>query len=319
LKCPYCKGEEVIKRGWRKTKFGKKQRYLCRGCNRRFVEDDGFKRMVYPGEVISEGISLHQRGLSFAKVSEHFEEYKGIKPNPSTIWKWERKYSKRLKEWEGKQEPKIGGPIHMDEVIVKVKGEKLYRWHAKDKKTRFKFSGNLTDRSYERGAKPLFKQIKRRTRKQFKERKKMGNPIKFVSDKLGHYRKGFNRYFSRMADLEFGVPIANKKYGREHNNNPIERDNEEIKERYKVMRGFKNRDSAQTTLDMHDIHQNYIHPIRLKGEKRARTPAERAGIKIDLGRQHWLLHLIMFFPILKRSRNWKVFSKIRLPKPCIAS
>jgi Insertion element protein. len=85
LKCPYCKGEEVIKRGWRKTKLGKKQRYLCRGCNRRFVEDDGFKRMVYPGEVISEGISLHQRGLSFAKASEHFEEYKGIKPNPSTI------------------------------------------------------------------------------------------------------------------------------------------------------------------------------------------------------------------------------------------
>jgi hypothetical protein len=30
-------------------------------------------------------------------------------------------------------------------------------------------------RSYEKGAKPLFKQIKRRTRKQFKERKKWGN------------------------------------------------------------------------------------------------------------------------------------------------
>jgi Transposase and inactivated derivatives len=174
----------------------------------------------------------------------------------------------------GKARAQDRGPIHMDEVIVKVNGEKLYRRHAKDKKTRFKFSGNLTDRSYERGAKPLFKQIKRRTRKQFKERKKMGNPIKFVSDKLGHYRKGFNRYFSRMADLEFGVPIANKKYGREHNNNPIERDNEEIKERYKVIRGFKNKDSAQTTLDMHDIHQNYIHPIRLKGEKSGRTPAE---------------------------------------------
>jgi hypothetical protein len=31
----------------------------------------------------------------------------------------------------------------------------------------------------------------------------MGKPIRFVSDKLGHYRKGFNRYFSRMAELEF--------------------------------------------------------------------------------------------------------------------
>jgi hypothetical protein len=50
-----------------------------------------------------------------------------------------------LKEWDEKQEPEIEGPIHMDEVILKVKGKKAYRWHA---------SGNLTDRSYEKGAKP---------------------------------------------------------------------------------------------------------------------------------------------------------------------
>jgi hypothetical protein len=110
----------------------------------------------------------------------------------------------------------------MDEVIVKVKGEKAYRWNAKDRKTRFVWKSN---RSYHRGAKPLFKQIKQRCYDQFIER------ILFVSDKLGHYKKGFNKYFSRIAKLEFGVPIANEKHGRKHNNNPIERDNEEVKER----------------------------------------------------------------------------------------
>jgi hypothetical protein len=112
---------------------------------------------------------------------------------------------------------------------------------------------------------------------------------------------------------------TNKKHWRKYNNNPIERDSGEVKGRCEVMKGFKNRDSAQTTLDMHDIHQNYIHPIRFKGEKKGRTPAERAGIKIDLGRKHWLLHLIMFFPILKGSLIRKIFSKIYLTKQYIAS
>jgi Transposase and inactivated derivatives len=258
--CPYCGSKDTIKRAWRKTKFGKKQRYLCKSCGRRFIQNDGFVRMVYPKEIIAEAISLYDRGLSFAKISEHFEEYKGIKPSPSTIWSWVQKYSKLLKDCTDRETPEIKGPIHMDEVIVKVKGKKAYRWNAKDRKTRFKFSGNLTrKRSYDKGAKPLFKQIKQRCYDQFIKRKRIGKPILFVSDKLGHYKKGFNKYFSRIAKLEFGVPIANEKHGRKHNNNPIERDNEEVKERYGIMRGFKNLMAAKAILDLHDVVQNYVH------------------------------------------------------------
>jgi transposase-like protein len=296
LTCPYCGSKDTIKRAWRKTKFGRKQRYLCKGCGRRFVQNDGFVRMVYPKEIIAEAISLYDRGLSFAKISEHFEEYKGIKPAPSTIWSWVQKYSKLLKDCTDKEKPEIKGPIHMDEVIVKVKGKKAYRWNAKDRKTRFKFSGNLTrKRSYDKGTKPLFKQIKQRCYDQFIRRKRMGKPILFVSDKLGHYKKGFNRYFSRIAELEFGVAIANEKHGREHNNNPIERDNEEVKERCSMMRGFKDLMAAKAILDLHDVVQNYVHATKIKGEKTARTPAERAGIRLNLGKQFRLLNLIALY------------------------
>jgi len=198
--------------------------------------------------------------------------YKGIKPSPFTIWGWVQKYSKLLKDCADKETPEIRGPIHMDEVIVKVKGKKAYRWNAKDRKTRFKFSGNLTrERSYDKGTKPLFKQIKQRCYDQFIKRKRKGRPILFVSDKMGHYRKGFNRYFSRIAELEFGVSIANEKHRRKHNN-PIERNNEGVKERSSVMRGFKDLKAAKATLDLHDVVQNYVHATKREGEKNGKNP-----------------------------------------------
>jgi hypothetical protein len=43
--------------------------------------------MVYPREIIAKAMSLYEKGLSFAKISEHFEEYKSIKPSPATIWR----------------------------------------------------------------------------------------------------------------------------------------------------------------------------------------------------------------------------------------
>lgn len=37
--------------------------------------------------------------------------------------------------------------------------------------------------------------------------------IIFVSDKLGQYRRAFNRYFYRIAKLVHGVPIACRRHG----------------------------------------------------------------------------------------------------------
>ena len=126
---------------------------------------------------------------------------------------------------------------------------------------------------------------------QFIERKKEGKPIKFFSDKLAHYKKGFNKTFRNVAELVHGVPIACKKYGLKHNNNCAERDNERIKQRYKVMRSFGDLKSANDILDFLDIFYNFLDEIKLNNEKRYRTPAQRAGIKIKF-RKYKLLKLI---------------------------
>lgn len=116
-----------------------------------------------------------------------------------------------------------------------------------------------------------------------------------MSDKLEHYRKGHKKYFRNVAILKFGVSIKQKKYGYKHNNNCIERDHQYSKDRIKAIRNFKEFDSSDKILDFLDIHYNFIDEQRLKGEKRFRTPAQRAGIKINLPSRQKLLHLIRFF------------------------
>ena len=111
--------------------------------------------------------------------------------------------------------------------------------------------------------------------------------ITFVSDKLGQYKSAFNRYFYRIARLVHGVPIACKQYGLRFNNNPIERHNQDIKQRYKVMRHFKSFSSAEAFLKLRRVIYNFVRTHQTID----RTPAEAAGIDLGLGRNR-LLDLI---------------------------
>ena len=86
-----------------------------------------------------------------------------------------------------------------------------------------------------------------------------------------------------------GIPIGCKKYGLEHNNNAIERHNEDFKQRYKVTRGYKTPKSGESFGELRRITYNFVRTHQGIGK----TPAEEAGLDIPLGRNK-LLHLIFF-------------------------
>lgn len=113
--------------------------------------------------------------------------------------------------------------------------------------------------------------------------------IIFVSDKFGNYKAAFNKLFFRVATLRFGVPIKAKVGGLEHNNNPIERYNGDIKDRIKIMRGeFRDFKKAEAFLNLKRIIHNFVNP---HSSLRGKTPAEAAEIDLSLGRNK-LLNLI---------------------------
>lgn len=43
ITCPYCKNQEVVKKGFFQTEaHGKQQRYYCKSCNKKFIEKTPF-------------------------------------------------------------------------------------------------------------------------------------------------------------------------------------------------------------------------------------------------------------------------------------
>ena len=97
MKCPYCKSENISKRGKRHNKFEIKQLYLCNKCKRKFVEQNGFERMRYNKKDIVRAIHLHNEGLSLFQVKDHLWQHDGVRVSREAIREWCNKYSVFLK------------------------------------------------------------------------------------------------------------------------------------------------------------------------------------------------------------------------------
>ena len=167
---------------------------------------------------------------------------------------WVRKYAHLLESFEKKLKPKVKGRIHVDEVVVKEKRKNRYDINAVDGKTGYNLGHLLAKGLFMKDFQKFFDDLRERIYDECMERYEryrmtgIDKRIVFVSDKRMHYKRAFNRSFYRIAKLIHGVPIACKKYGLKHNNNPIERYNEDVKQRYKTMRGFKSFTSANAFL-----------------------------------------------------------------------
>ena len=163
--------------------------------------------------------------------------------------------------------------------------------NAIDSETKFILAHSFVDKRTKEECYKFLKQIKNNCYEQMLERFEQGNKIEFTCDKFANYKSAFNKLFYRICKLNFGVPIACKKFNLEHNNNPIERYNGKIKDRIKNIRsGFKSFDDAKYFMDLRRTIHNFVNPHQELGGK---TPAEEAEIKLNLGRNK-LLDLIRF-------------------------
>lgn len=115
--------------------------------------------------------------------------------------------------------------------------------------------------------------------------------FEFVCDGFENYKSAFDKLFRRTAKLSFGVPIACKKFGLEHNNNPIERYNGKLDDRLKNIRsGFGSFEGAEAFMNLRRIMHNFVNPHQ---QLQGKTPAETAEIILPLGRNK-ILGLIRY-------------------------
>lgn len=180
------------------------------------------------------------------------------------------------------------GRQHYDEKYLKIKKKDHYDLNCIDNVTKFITAHLLVEKRTKKKCYEFLKQVKDTCLNQILARyyvKKftgVDERIIFVCDGFENYRNAFNKLFYRIAKLQFGVPIKCKKYGLEHNNNPIERYNGKIKDRTKILRGgFGSFEYAEAFMNLRRVINNFVNPHQ---ELQGRTPAETAEINLNLGR-----------------------------------
>lgn len=169
--CPKCKTENVKKDGKRKTENrGLIQRYKCKECNYRFVEDLGFFRMRNHPKKITCALDLFYRGVSTRKVQEHFKAFYPHNSTHKTIYKWVIKYSKMISKFTDKIKINNGKEIQLDEMEYHRRTDHNKKGVSRDwfidsidTKTRFLLSAEYVKSRGKTEITYAFKETKQRT------------------------------------------------------------------------------------------------------------------------------------------------------------
>lgn len=169
-------------------------------------------------------------------------------------------------------EPNVSNIWRADELYLKIKGDMKYLFALMDDETRFWIAQEVADSKYAHDARELFRQGKEITGK---------NPLTLITDGLQSYHKAYMKEY-RTTTYPRTQHIRQITIKGKHNNNKMERFNGEVRDREKVMRGLKKKDTV--VLMGYQIFHNYIRPHEALDSK---TPAEACGIRIK-GKNKWM-------------------------------
>lgn len=266
VKCVYCSSFNVIKIGKRKTKCGLRQRYQCKECNRKFVNDPikGYKATA---KLICLSMDLYFKGLSYRKIADTLFQFYELEVHHETVRRWINKFMDAISRYVKKIEPKFSMIWCIDEQLVKSKDGWLWCWNVIDYDTRFLIANTLTKKKDLLNTHKIFRELKKNTKHK---------PALICTD-------GWSSYQPVIRE-EYVVSAHKKNISlRDGDNNRVERYHGNWKERYKVMRGLENKVTASKMLDNYRTYYNFIRPHQaLFGL----TPAEMTGINI--GNHKWM-------------------------------
>ena len=215
-----------------------------------------YKGHRFPRSVISHAVWLYHRfSLSYREVEELLA-IRGVEVTYETIRMWCLKfpsaYTKKLRKSSGKP----GDTWYLDEVFIKIRGERHYLWRAVDQ------DGDEIDilvqpRQNKKAALRFFRNIFRKTGVR---------PHKVITDKLPSYK-------AALRELTPGISHETGQY----QNNRAELSHQPTRQRERKMRRFKSQRQAQQFLSFHGLVNNIFRQQRhLLSAKNYRFLRDRA-------------------------------------------
>jgi transposase-like protein len=275
--CRFCNSVDLLRWGYRKTKQGKKPRFKCRTCGKRFVVDEGFLKSRFDPKIVTLCLDMYYKGASFRKITQHVAQFYGMKVTHVAILKWVRKFSELLDKYTTSLTPQLSGVWNCDEMKTKmaheepINGERFYwLWNALDNQSRYLVASHLTRGRTHKDAHAFFEVAKTQAKK---------DPKVLFTDGLDSYRGEY------APIKEAPAHIANVGIRSHMGNHRVERLHNSMREREKVMRHLKKAQSADKIFKGYRAYYNFVRPhMALENH----TPAQAASIPVELGTNKWL-------------------------------
>jgi transposase-like protein len=183
-KCKFCGSERVVKNG----KKNDKQTYKCKDCGHRFYLNNTFSNMRTDGRIIAKALDLYFDGLSVRKVRRQLKKMFGLDISFQSVYYWIKKYSKQVKNFTTSLTPDFGirPRWHVDETVIKCKGEQNWYYDAIDSKSRFLIDTYIDNKRTIEGTTKFFKRILNTAQQK---------PGVIITDSMPAYHKAFNKVF----------------------------------------------------------------------------------------------------------------------------
>ncbi len=274
VKCPRCKSEDCVKRGFSPTqKRGKQQRYLCNACDKTFIPDRGFWKMKNHERKVTKAIDLYFANLSSRKVRNTFKRHEDVKVSHVSVLDWCRKYVLKVQRFVDKLNPTLSGLCYADDTEIDRKGCKDHFWACVDWGTRYI---NAIHYSVISGYKEASIFLSK-TKKQL--------PKYITTDAAKFYPKAFRKSFydNKLHGLKVEHKTINFYKDKKHNVR-IETVFMKIKDRVDDFRGLKALWSAPILLAGIVLQHNYIE----EHTTTRKLPSELAQLNLSTGTNRWL-------------------------------
>jgi len=258
--CKYCGSPNVIKFGT----FNGVQRYWCKDCKRKFVLGT-LPKMKTDTNVISAALSCYFGGMPLDAIQRHLEQQYHHYYTEMGIYNWVKRFSKEAVERTKDFHPVVGDTWIADETVLKVGGRNIWFFDVIDEKTRYLLASRLSESRTIKEAALVMNEAKRRAGK---------SPKRILTDKLAAYIDGIEYVFG--ADTKH---IQSKPFTDVNSTNIIERFQGTLKDRTKIIRGFKNMRTAELLTDAWLVHYNFFKEHETLGNI---PPAQKMGIAIPI-------------------------------------
>ena len=166
--------------------------------------ENGFSKVSFNPQMISEALNLIYAGLSYRSVARHISISHQIKISHVSIMNWFRKYVSLMKEYVDQIIPEFSEVWSVDEMMVNIKdtqptgvGFYSWIWTIISPQTRFIIASEVSKRHEKNNAKAIFESGKKKSKSLFT----ITEPLKIYE---AAFRKEFNIRKAAGIDHKLG-------------------------------------------------------------------------------------------------------------------